>query len=169
MITFITFLAWWRWSQYHRNIEIKDSKEFLSSARPNIGGAVLDPCDSQTLHWSTSNELYWCWLSSFPVSQVLGQDIIRRFFIGHRLPCVNLLLHHIHHRTCDKTQAFPLHFFILQAIKNWRMKRPGNEANVKLGGNLLVSYQDHVLPSETMQSGNESWDLGMRLDTWEWD
>ena len=66
-------------------------------------------------------------------------------------------------------QTFLDFLFILQVIKSWRMKQPGNEANETLGGNLVVSYPDHVLPSETLWSGNETCDLGMRLVIWEWD
>ena len=55
-------------------------------------------------------------------SQVFGQDIRRRiskFFIRHRPPRVH---------ACDSfSQAFPLHYCILQAIKNWWWEQPGNK------------------------------------------
>ena len=39
-------------------------------------------------------------------------------------------LHRHWHHSCDKWyQAFPLRFCILQAIKNWTVGRPGNEAS----------------------------------------
>ena len=45
------------------------------------------------------------------------------------LPPSVYLGRHWHH-SCDKWyQAFPLHFCILQPIKNWMVGRPGNEAN----------------------------------------
>ena len=46
--------------------------------------------------------------------------------------------------TCDEMdQAFPLHFCILQAIKNWTVGRPGNVARV---GTLIVQVCSIIEP-----------------------
>ena len=47
------------------------------------------------------------------------------------------------------SQAFPLHFCILQVIKNWSWERPGNEATMPVKGRngkeTLCLYLDGMM------------------------
>ena len=38
----------------------------------------------------------------------------------------------IHMRKMDQVYMYPLHFCILQVIKNWMVRRPGNEAKISV-------------------------------------
>ena len=52
------------------------------------------------------------------------------FFQSGTPPPFVYLGRHQHHSRDKMNQAFPLHFYILQAIKIWMVRRPGNEASI---------------------------------------
>ena len=65
--------------------------------------------------------------------------------IGHHLPSALYL------PDMTFSQAFPVHLCILQAIKNWSLRRPGNEARLIICMCALVSFPDHtVVPAGKM-------------------
>jgi len=55
-----------------------------------------------------------------------------RFFVGTAPLMSTLTLPDVMHMT-PSPRAFPLSFCILQAIKNWRLEQPGNEATLDYG------------------------------------
>ena len=55
------------------------------------------------------------------------QEVPQDYLSGTAPSCLPSHLPDVMHMTL---QAFPLHFCVLQAIKNWRWEQPGNEASV---------------------------------------
>ena len=53
----------------------------------------------------------------------------------------------MHIRVIEIPQAFSLRFCILQVIKNWRCRRPGNEANVHTPVNFACNRAYTILCS----------------------
>ena len=108
-------------------------KESRAWRQVDVRRAVPDHCYSHTLRWSFSslpnNELYWRCLLNVTVScswiRYYKKDL--KILVGHRPPHGYL---HIYLTWCIFfSQAFPLRFCILQAIKYWKQERLRNEAN----------------------------------------
>ena len=88
-----------------------------------------------------------------------GQVNIHKIFLQLRTlpPLHHSILHHLippplHHSTDKMDQAFPLHFCILQAIKNWTVGRPGNKATITKTLSLQQSSQFCVCPTVVCSS-----------------
>ena len=59
-------------------------------------------------------------------------------FDGGPLPPLSTLVDTDVIHVIKMDQAFPLHFCILQAIKNWTVGRPGNEAKAKVQVGIMI-------------------------------
>ena len=99
-------------------------------------GGMPDHCNSQTLRWSASNlpnnELYWCCLSNVAVSSCWTRYYTKDLKILRQAPPPPYWPHvypHVYLTSCTWLflPGLPLHFCMLQVIKNWRWKCPWND------------------------------------------
>ena len=95
-------------------------KESHAWCQVDVKGVVPDCCNSQTLRWSASslpnNELYWRCLSNVTVSNSWIRYYKKDLMLG-TAPLTSTLISIWHYTRDSISQAFPLHFSILQVIK----------------------------------------------------